>query len=107
MDKITEQALNDWISSQTIGILFFKSKDCGICQVQLPRIQAIAEAQEVALKVIDLSENLHLSGPQMVLNIPVTKVFFAGREVFKEGAYLDLKRLNIFLSQLKESIDER
>ncbi len=105
MEKITEQELNDWINKRPISILFFKSKDCGICKVQLPRVQAIAEEHGFPLKVIDLSENLHLSAPQMVLNVPVTKVFFKGKEVFKEGAYLDLKRFNTFLTQLEESSD--
>lgn len=93
MPKITEAKLNEWIGSQKLAILFFKSPDCGVCKMQLPRILSIAEKHGIPLQVIDLSENRHLAGAQMVLSVPVTKVFYQGREVYKEGAYLDWGRL--------------
>ncbi|MCB0629304.1 MAG: thioredoxin family protein [Saprospiraceae bacterium] len=101
MSKISEQELNKWIADQRIAILFFKTPGCGVCQMQLPRIKAIAEEQAVSLKVIDLSENLHLSGPQMVLSAPVTKVFFEGKEIFKEGSYINFDQLKQLLTQYK------
>jgi thiol-disulfide isomerase/thioredoxin len=103
MPKVTEQALQNWIADQHIAILFFKTKGCGVCQMQLPRIQAIAEEQEISLKVIDLSQNRHLAGPQMVLSAPVTKVFYQGKEIFKEGAYLDFIQLQQLLTHYKDA----
>ena len=101
MQQITNQELIDWIIEQEICVLFFKSTDCGVCQAQLPRVQAIAKNMEVAFKSINLTENPHLSGEQMVLSVPVTKVFYQGKELFKEGGYMDFERFSRLLTNLK------
>jgi thiol-disulfide isomerase/thioredoxin len=102
MNQISPQELSEWIQRQDIALLFFKTKACGVCQAQLSQIQALAEKQGVALKVVDLSENRHLAAEQMVLSAPVTKLFFEGKELFKEGAYLNFNRLSRLISQIKE-----
>jgi len=66
-------------------------------------VKEIALEVDISIMVIDLTENLHLASSQMVLNVPVTKVFLHGREVWKEGAYQDLIKLNKFLHQTIES----
>lgn len=104
MATISEQDLNDWIGSNTIAVLFFKSKACGVCHVQFPHVQSAAREAGVAFKAIDLSENLHLASAHMVLSTPLTKVFFEGKEVFKEGAYLDLNKLGRLLEQLNTAV---
>lgn len=102
MPKLTEATLDDWLSKHPLAILFFKSLNCGICQLQLPRIKAIAEKQSIPLQVIDLAENRHLAGTQMVLSVPVTKVFYQGKEVYKEGAYLDLAGLEEIIERYQQ-----
>jgi thiol-disulfide isomerase/thioredoxin len=102
MNQVSPQELSEWIQRQDIALLFFKTKGCGVCQAQLPQLQALAEKQQLALRVIDLSENRHLVAEQMVLSAPVTKLFFEGKELFKEGAYLNFNRLNRLISQIKE-----
>ena len=103
MSNISEVSLSKWLSNHPLAMLFFKTKNCGVCAVQLPHIQSLAEELGVDLKVIDLSENMHLAASQMVLGAPVTKVFYQGREVFKEGAYLNFEKLRSRLLQLIEN----
>ncbi|MEZ4685307.1 MAG: thioredoxin family protein [Bacteroidia bacterium] len=103
MAVISEASLSDWLRKHPLAILFFKTKDCGVCHTQLPHIQSLAEEIGIDVKVIDLSENMHLAASQMVLSAPVTKVFYQGKEVFKEGAYLNFEKLRSRLQQLKEN----
>lgn len=103
MSSISEKTLTNWIHSNKLCVAYFKTQNCGVCQVMLPKIEQIVFELEIPLKVIELSNNLHLASSQMVLNVPVTKVFENGREVLKEGAYLDLNKLRTFLQQTIES----
>ncbi|MBN1952015.1 MAG: thioredoxin family protein [Bacteroidales bacterium] len=102
MSQLSEQELNNWIGGHEVAILYFKLESCGVCHVHLPKLQSLAEEMKVGLKVIDLQENPHLSGAQMVFTVPVTKVFYQGREQYKEGAYLDFTKLKNILNQLRE-----
>ena len=102
MNKISEQELTDWIQQYPIVILFFKSKGCSVCTQQLPRIEKIAQDKGIPFKAIDLSENLSLSSSQMVLNVPVTKIFLEGKEIFKEGAFIDFNKIETILNQLTQ-----
>lgn len=90
--------LDTLIQSNTKQVVFFKTKGCGVCTAQLPRVSSLCEQYGYALEVVDLSENLTLAASQMVLNVPVTKVFFSGKEIFKEGAYLRFEKLEQVLA---------
>ncbi|MCG8700013.1 MAG: thioredoxin family protein [Bacteroidales bacterium] len=101
MNKITEKYLQNWIDGHELAIIFFKTIDCGVCQSQLSKIESIANEQEVAYKVVDLSENPHLTASQMVLQVPITKIFYQGKEVYKEGAFLDFSGLRELIINLQ------
>lgn len=104
MSLIAEQELKDWLQSYKLAILYFKSDACGVCHVHLPKLQSLAQEMSIGFQVIDLQENPHLSGTQMVFNVPVTKVFYEGKEIFKEGAFLDFEKLKGMLVKLKKEL---
>ena len=104
MNIISEQEIQTWIENHELAILFFKTNGCGVCQVQLDKLQSIVENHELDLKVINISKNPHLASSQMVLSAPVTKVFYQGREMLKEGAYVDFNRLQRLLKRVKEEV---
>jgi len=98
---LTEQKLSDWIQSNSIAVVYFKSQTCGVCHVLLSKIEVLTNKLNIPLQVVDLTTNLHLAASQMVLNVPVTKVFHHQKEIWKEGAYQNLERLENLLLQLK------
>lgn len=102
--KWTEEALNSFVNSNSLAILLFKSHGCGVCHAQMDRVEALANRMDVPLMAVEMSENRHLASSQMVLGVPFTKVFKDGKEVLKQGAYLDYGRLEEVLEILKESI---
>jgi hypothetical protein len=90
--------LETLIQTNTKQVVFFKTKGCGVCTAQLPGVTSLCDQYGYPIEVIDLSENLALAASQMVLNVPVTKVFINGKEVFKEGAYLRFEKLEQLLA---------
>ncbi len=90
--------LEQIIYSHTKQVLFFKAKGCGVCTAQLSRVIELCKKYAYPLEVIDLSDNLALAASQMVLNVPVTKVFVDHKEVFKEGAFLRFEKLEQVLA---------
>ncbi len=103
MSVITEETLTGWIASHAVCMVYFKTQNCGVCEVMLPKVKDLASGFYIPFLSIDLTENLHLASSQMVLNVPVTKVFVHNREVWKEGAYQDLLKLKKFIHQTLES----
>jgi thiol-disulfide isomerase/thioredoxin len=99
----TEEDLKSFTGSKELAMLFFMTHGCGVCHTQVQRVEALSDKLSIPLRVVEMSDNQHLVASQMVLNVPVTKVFKDGNEVFKQGAYMDLQRLEDFLSTLKES----
>ena len=74
--------------SSPLSLLYFKGDDCTVCHFLGPKVQQLAQALEVPLMEIDMPSNLHLAASEMVLSVPVVKLYVEGREVWKEGAYL-------------------
>ena len=81
-----------------IGV-YFKSPQCGVCGALLPRIEETFNHHKVSLEVIDITQSQELIGHEMVMNVPVLKVFHRQRQAFKEGAYMDIKKVGQLLFQ--------
>ncbi|MAX81345.1 MAG: hypothetical protein CL843_14385 [Crocinitomicaceae bacterium] len=96
---ITELQLKEFKQEHNLCGLYFKTANCGVCHVLLPRVEELFQRYNVPLMVIDLTENMHLSGAEMVMSAPVLKIFAKERQVFKEGAYMDLKKVGQLLFQ--------
>lgn len=86
----------------TIIGVYFKSENCGVCSALLPRIQELFDRKAIHLEVVDLPASPELMGTEMVMNVPVLKIFHNKKEVFKEGAYMNLKKVSQLLFELEK-----
>lgn len=101
---MTQNELNTFIQQNPIAVLYFKTNNCGVCEVILPRVEAITQPLNIPVLVVNVADNLELAAQNMVMNVPLTKVFVDGREVFKEGAYIRLNQLEDLLAQYNEML---
>ncbi len=96
----TSNQLNTLKEEHSVLGVYFKSENCGVCSALLPRIQELFERKSIHLEVVDLPSSPELMGTEMVMNVPVLKVFHNKKEVFKEGAYMNLKKVSQLLFEL-------
>lgn len=93
MNRITPADLHYFTQKHRLALLYFQGEDCTVCRALAPKIAAIAAEEAVPLLTIDMPTNPHLAATEMVLSVPVVKLFVAGREVWKAGAYLQPAQL--------------
>ncbi|MGA1665496.1 MAG: thioredoxin family protein, partial [Bacteroidia bacterium] len=80
--------IHAFTAASPISILYFKGDDCTVCHFLGPKVKQLEEELQVPLLEVDMPGNLHLAATEMVLSVPVVKLYVEGREVWKEGAYL-------------------
>lgn len=95
-----------FVQQHPIAMLYFKGDNCTLCQTLGPKLQLVALELEVPLLTIDMPNNLHLAATEMVLSIPVVKLYAAGREVAKVGAYLQIRSLQALIRHWKKVMSE-
>lgn len=85
--------------------VYFKTDECRVCSALLPRLKETFTNHKIHLEVVNLKESPELVGTEMVMNVPVLKVFENQREVFKEGAYMNIKKVGDLLFQYNKMGD--
>ncbi len=99
--KITPDDIREFTSAHALALVYFKGAQCSICRQIGPEIAAFAKRHEVPLLEVDMPSNTQLAASEMVLSVPVIKLYFEGREVFKEGAYFRFSELGQLLGKIK------
>ena len=79
--------------------LYFKSPNCGVCEVVLPKVQKLFEKRfkKVNFQVIDIANEPNLATEFMVFTAPTILIFFDKKEYIK-------KSRTIFLDELEKEI---
>lgn len=80
--------IRSFTSTAPISLVYFKGDDCTVCHHLGPKVHQLATSLQIPILEIDMPSNLHLAATEMVLSVPVVKLYVEGREVWKEGAYL-------------------
>lgn len=92
MEALTNlEAVERMISGPGLRVLFVSQPACTICQVLLPKIQAVAEAVPgTAVAHVDVTEVPDMAGLFNILTAPVVLVFGQGLELMREGRFVRL-----------------
>lgn len=103
MPTISPTHIQQFVQQHQLALVYFKGDDCTVCHALGPKLQQLAEALTVPLLSIDMPNNLHLAASEMVLSVPVVKLYADGREVAKEGAYLQIPHLQALIERWQAS----
>lgn len=99
--KITPEDIRHFTSEHALALIYFKGAQCSVCRQLGPEIAAFAKRHKIPLLEVDMPSNTALAASEMVLSVPVIKLYFDGREVFKEGAYFRFSQLEQLLEKIK------
>lgn len=85
------------------NILFYGSDPwCIVCQDMMPQVDKLANKLEVPIYNIDITENTVARGQLSLFTAPVVMLYNNGREVYRQGRFLDLEELEYVISNYKE-----
>lgn len=95
MSGFSVQPISDAISASPGAILYFSGRDCGVCQVLWPRVEALLaeEFPELPLYRIELDEAREFAAQSGVFTIPTLICYFDGRETGRLVRSFSLQQL--------------
>lgn len=83
-----------------LSALYYFTDNCGICQVLKPKVSALFESLGIPMNGVNLMEHAALAAQQLILGVPTLIVYQNGKEVLREGAYLQIPDLKNKLEAL-------
>ena len=83
-----------------LSALYYFTDNCGICQVLKPKVSELFESLSIPLHGVNLMEHAALAAQQLILGVPTLIVYQNGKEVLREGAYLQIPDLRNKLEAL-------
>ncbi len=99
--KITPEDIRHFTAEHPLAFIYFKGDQCSICRQLGPEIAAFAKKHKIPLLEVDMPSNTELAASEMVLSVPVIKLYFEGKEFFKEGAYFRFSEVEKLLEKIK------
>ncbi|MCK9161357.1 MAG: thioredoxin family protein [Arcobacter butzleri] len=102
-DKIDE------LIKTSLGVmLYFSSKECGVCSVLKPKIDTMFEENFPKIKKVYIKseENLELCAKYSVFTMPTLLVFLEGREFIRKSRNISLVQLQEELGRLYDLLDK-
>lgn len=103
MEKIID--FND-IEIQTqkhpLLLLYATITGCVVCHDTLPRVDELMKEMNIPVFEVNASEIPMARGQLGLFTAPVAMVFFHGREVFRQGRFIDLQELRSVIDTYKE-----
>lgn len=102
-DKISMQGYEELISKENLVLIDFYAPWCGPCKKMEPMISELAEENEGKLYVVRLNvdENKNLVKQLGIEEIPVLKIFKAGKEIWTHKGLIEKQALINVLSQFQ------
>lgn len=91
----SKDTIEKLINENKILLIYFGSKDCGICKVIKPELEKILKAYPKITSVqVDVENNIKLSASYNVFTLPAILVFIDGKEFIREARYINMKEIN-------------
>lgn len=102
-DKISMQDYNELISKENLVLVDFYAPWCGPCKKMEPMLSELAKENEGKLFLVRLNvdENRNLTEQLGIEEIPVLKIFRAGKEIWTHKGLIEKQALTNVLSQVQ------
>lgn len=73
------------LETQTIDLIYFTGKTCGVCKVLKPKLlEAVQENfPKVNIRVVDVEEEVEFTGQSMVFTLPVVIIKVDDKEMYR------------------------
>ncbi|MFT5970266.1 MAG: thioredoxin 1 [Flavobacteriales bacterium] len=100
MIEIKSKSDFDAMQEHQIFGIYYYTDNCGICKVLKPKVSDFFLSLNIPLASLNLMHHMSLAGQQLILGIPTLIIYQDGKEVIREGAYMQLNNLKISLSKI-------
>ncbi|MED3479248.1 thioredoxin family protein [Bacillus thuringiensis] len=99
----TIEELATYIEEQQLVLLFIKTKNCGVCDVMLRKVNCLLENYDDVEKIeILLQDMQEIAGRYGVFTGPTILLFHNGKEILRESRFISLENLERTIQLFEE-----
>lgn len=89
-----KEDLEDFIEKDTMALIYFGSKGCGVCTALKPKMEEMLESfPKIAKAQVDVEKSLELSAAYNIFTIPAILMYVEGKEVLREARYISVREI--------------
>lgn len=96
------------INTKPLVVIHVMREHCSVCHAVLPQLKDILDTSypKVTLAIINQSEVLEIAGELTIFTVPVDLIFMNGKEMHRQGRFIDMQSFERQLAIMYEQIDD-
>ena len=103
----SKEQIDQWLTSQNLTMVYFSGARCGACTAIKDKLeQLLGGYRQIACAEIDGEINKALAVQYGVYAVPLLIIFIEGKEVWREGRYLNFSQLQDRLARYQQLLSE-
>lgn len=94
-----------FIQTHDLAVVHVMRDNCSVCHAVLPQIEDILKDYPHApLGVINQSEVEEIAGSLSIFTVPVDLIFMNGKEMHRQGRFIDMQNFECQLKRMHDSL---
>ncbi len=86
--------LKAFVMNNDLCLLYIQAPDCGLCSTMLDKIENVArQFNKLAVARVELLVVPEIAAEFMVATAPTVLVFAHGKEIHRQGTFIDIRKL--------------
>ncbi|KYH13493.1 thioredoxin family protein [Staphylococcus kloosii] len=101
------EEFHNFIETHRLAFLHVMRDNCNVCHAVLPQVEdLVKEYDGVAFGVINQSEVEAIAGELSIFTVPVDIIYMDGKEMHRQGRFIDMQQLERQLSLMYDSLNK-
>lgn len=97
--------LKEVVENNELSLIYIKALDCGLCSIMFDKIDALCRRfDRLATACVELHVVPHVAGEFLVATAPTVLLFANGKEVHRQGTFINMQELEHVLTRWYENI---
>lgn len=99
------EEFHQFITSYPLVIVHVMRENCSVCHAVLPQIEMmLKDYPDVPLGVINQTHLEAIAGELSIFTVPVDLIYLEGKEMHRQGRFIDMQAFEHQLSQMAEYV---
>ncbi|MFU0762650.1 thioredoxin family protein [Staphylococcus pasteuri] len=97
-----------FINQHPLVVVHVMKDHCSVCHAVLPQVKDLLQETfpQVKLAIINQNEVTDIAGELSIFTVPVDLIFMNGKEMHRQGRFIDLQKFERQLTSMYEQIYE-
>lgn len=96
---------HSFINKHPLVVIHVMRDNCSVCHAVLPQIEdMLREFPDIPLGVVNQSNVEEIAGELSIFTVPVDLIFLNGKEMHRQGRFIDMQQIEHQLSIMYESL---